>query len=116
MADILHFPIRGPRPALRLVSDIDDLVAAELSSKGHEYIAMALENMASANLELNNVNVVLLDRGGDVAELVSDETIISLCQALVATIDAKGFRNADLPLRRAAALAIAEREGAHHGH
>jgi uncharacterized protein with von Willebrand factor type A (vWA) domain len=72
--------------------------------------------MASANLELNNVNVVLLDRGGDVAELVSDETIISLGHALIAVIDAKGCRQGDRALRNAAAKVIADREGTHHGH
>jgi hypothetical protein len=117
MAEIVQFPTRAPRPALRLVCDIDDLVAAaETTAKGHKFIASAMESMASASLELNNAYVILLDRGGDVADLVSEESIISICHALIALIDAKGCRNEDRALRNAAARTIADREGANHEH
>lgn len=118
MAEIVQFPARplvSGRPALRLVCDIDDMVEAETTAKGHAYIANAMENLASANLELNAANMILLERGGDVAELVSDEVITSICHALIAAIDARGCRNDDRPLRNIAAKAIAEREGGHHG-
>ncbi|ANM12086.1 hypothetical protein [Rhizobium sp. N324] len=115
MAEIVHFPARGPRPALRLVSDIDDMVTAEMNAKCRDYIAKALENMASANLELNAANVILLDQG-DTSDLVSDEVIISMCHALISVIDARGCRTDDRPLRNAAAKTISEREGSHHGH
>ncbi|MBB2698918.1 UNVERIFIED_ORG: transcriptional antiterminator Rof (Rho-off) [Rhizobium esperanzae] len=116
MAEIVHFPVRPARPMLRLVCDIDDLVEAETTAKGHAYIGNAMENMASANLELNAANMILLENGGDVAELVSDEVITSICHALISVIDAKGCRTADRPLRNAAAKAIADREGSQHGH
>ncbi|MBB4574428.1 hypothetical protein [Rhizobium lentis] len=120
MAEIVHFPARPlasdhARPALHLVCDIADLVDAETEAKAHAYVANAMENLASANLELNAANIILLERGGDVAELVSDEVITSLCHALIAVIDARGNRNDDRPLRNIAAKAIAEREGSHHG-
>ncbi|KEC73183.1 hypothetical protein RLPCCGM1_c1299 [Rhizobium leguminosarum bv. phaseoli CCGM1] len=115
MAEIVHFPGRPARPMLRLVCDIDDLVEAERTAKARAYIGNAMENMASANLELNAANMILLERGGDVAELVSDEVITGLCNALIAVIDARGCRTDDRPLRNAAANAIADREGGHHG-
>ncbi|AID18382.1 hypothetical protein PPF1_69 [Rhizobium phage vB_RleM_PPF1] len=115
MAEIVHFPRTAPRPALRLVSDVDDLVAAALKTEGHRHIAKALEDIASANLELNTVNSVMLHRQCDATDLVSEETIISICHALIAVIDAKGCRNGDLALRNAAAKVIADREGMSHG-
>ncbi|MBB3297857.1 MULTISPECIES: hypothetical protein [unclassified Rhizobium] len=115
MAEILHFPRTAPRPALRLVGDVDDLVAAELKGEGLRHIAAALDHMASANCELIAVNRILLSRQDDVTDLVSEETIIGLCHALISVIDAKGCRNDDRPLRNAAAKAIAEREGVYHG-
>lgn len=115
MAEIVPFPTRSGRPLLRLVCDIDDMVEAETTAKGQSYIANAMENMASANLELNAANMILLERGGDVAELVSDEVITSLCHAIIAVIDARGCRTDDRPLRNAAAKAVADREGGHHG-
>ncbi|OWV67908.1 hypothetical protein ATY76_13340 [Rhizobium sp. R339] len=114
MAEILHFPIPAPRPALRLVSDLDDQVEIETCTMAHKLVAKAMESMGAADLDLRAVNVILLDRGGDVAELVSEETVVSLCHALIAVIDAKGCRTADRPLRNAAAKAIAEREGVYN--
>ncbi|MBY5849638.1 hypothetical protein HFN51_03575 [Rhizobium leguminosarum] len=116
MAEILHFPRTAPpRPMLRLVCDVDDLVAAEVDAAGRKHVAEAMEHIGSADLELKAANVILLDRSGDIAELVSEEIVISLCHALISVIDAKGCRNDDRSLRNAAARAISDREGAHNG-
>ncbi|MGR9252708.1 hypothetical protein [Rhizobium leguminosarum] len=117
MAEILHFPRTAPqRPALRLVCDTDDLVEAETKAAGRKHVAEAMEHIGSADLELKAANIILLDDpGADIDELVTEEIVIGLCQALISVIDARGCRTDDRPLRNAAAKAISDREGTHHG-
>lgn len=116
MAEIVQFPRHSPPPAPRLVwppapMAVEDILAAvESEAEGRQCIAKALENLASVNTELCCINTLSISNGGDVAGLVSDEVVIGICHALTAVIDARGSRNIDLPLRRAAAELIAERE------
>ncbi|MBB4520518.1 UNVERIFIED_ORG: hypothetical protein M2435_001298 [Rhizobium sophorae] len=120
MAEIVQFPRHTPPPAPRLVwppapTTLEDSVAElEAKAEGRQSVAKALEHLASVNVELACVNVLSLQKGGDVTELVTEEVLTGICHALISVIDARGSRNCDLPLRRAVARELADREGASH--
>jgi hypothetical protein len=73
----------------------------------HEQIAEALECVAAAQLELAADNRMAQRR---LSPAVTEETIISLAQALIHVVDAKGNRNSDRALRAALVMAIEIRE------
>lgn len=103
MAEIVQFPRHDPNPGPRLVwppatAEADSLAVMESNAAGRESVAKALENLASVNVELCCVNILSLQKGGDVTELVTEEVLIGLCHALISVIDARGVRNRDRPL------------------
>lgn len=113
MAEILHFPRPDTgRPHLAVIDGGASSVDIECDEYARRQITWAIENIAAAQCELACNNTFAIDHAG-IADLISEETIMSLANALIAVIDAKGCRTADRPLREQLQAAIDMREARH---
>lgn len=119
MGDIVSLPVRHrPHPAeiVRSAGASDIEVAAAIFQMHHRLVAEALENIAAANLELNALNRMAVSESTDrVGDLINDEIVISISNALVHLIGARGNLPGEQPIRIALLQMIAAMEGRANG-
>jgi hypothetical protein len=108
MAEIFSFPARSK---LRVVDPTEQGTLQQIFLAEHAHLAHAMENIASATLELQALNTIAVHRDTNaLGDMVDDAVLISLAKGMNHLLDLRGARNAERAVRHMLSAMISHLE------